>query len=461
MVEGAPDLDCWWSDLYPMDKVARNQLVLDFAGLAVLQVKNRKRGDGTDKTALGKQINGFSVDLAAREWARAVFTVAGVRCMDHEAKEPFGDRSEDLVGWARVVDVYGDICLPLAWYVLSYYPQLQATRPKDLPREVGSMKDLARYNAPNSLRDGLVAGFDNTVTPLFDSQEHTRAFLADLADGDPPHVELHTRDIFLAFSNELFAYAEKIIRGDVRRLRGHSDAPDIAQTIKAWADDVRSTYVRSGPGIPTRDVAAARADELMQTVDRTIIEEAEQLRAIELDPDFNPAHPSQTYVQLKLKQECTAVPRDSVRADLLERISRGHDKTAVDAIKMFVKRRAWAVRRLQWQKAVGQSIDAVPGEPSATHEGPVATFAETLVEFRTDATFPGGFGRPRNNGTDTAEYAVALQIFTDPELDIVEFCEQNWSRYADTAVADSPDQLVEHVMEIVAWVARKKGYRAR
>ena len=108
MVEGAPDLDCWWSDLYPMDKVARNQLVLDFAGLAVLQVKNRKRGDGTDKTALGKQINGFSVDLAAREWARAVFTVAGVRCMDHEAKEPFGDRSEDLVGWARVVDVYGD-----------------------------------------------------------------------------------------------------------------------------------------------------------------------------------------------------------------------------------------------------------------------------------------------------------------------------------------------------------------
>ncbi|RUP27145.1 MAG: hypothetical protein EKK51_27950 [Mycolicibacterium sp.] len=460
MVERAPDPDPWWSELYPTYKVARNQLVFDFAALAVQQVKNRKRGDGTDKTALGKQVNGFSVELVVREWARALFTGAGIGCMNHEAKEPFGDQPEDLVGWARVVDVYANICLPLAWYVLSYYPQLQATRPKDLPREVGSMKDLARYNAPNSLRDGLVSGFDNAVTPLFDSQEHTTAFLDDLAAGEPPHVDLHKRDIFLAFSNELFAYAEKIIRGDVRRLRSHPDAPDIAQTIRAWADDVRSNYVRFSAAIPTRDEAAVIADELVQTIDRTITEESEQLKAIELDPDFNSANPSKTYVQLKLKQECNADPRDSVRADLVEMISRGYEKTAVDAIKMFVKRRAWAVRRLQWQKAANRSIDAMSEGLGAKVAGTVTTFAETLVEFRGDATFPGGFGRPRRNGGDTAEFTVALQIFSEPKLELVEYCELNWAQLADTAVADSPDQLVEHVIEIVEWVAHKKGYRA-
>ena len=461
MVERAPDLECWWSQLYPIDKVSRNRLVLDFADLAVQQVKNRRRGDGTDKTALGKQVNGFSVELAMREWARALFTVAGIRCMEHEAREPFGDRPEDLAGWARVVDVYGNICLPLAWYVLSYYPQLQATRPKDLPRAVGSMKDLARYSAPNALRDGLIAGFDNTVTPLFATEEHTMAFLADLADGHPPHVELHTRDVFLAFANELFAYADKIIRGDVRRLRGHPDAPDIAQLIRGWADDVRATSARFGSAIPTRDEAAARADRLMETVDRIIVDEAEQLKAIELAPDFNSANPSTTYKQLKLKQESNAAPRDSVRADLVAMISRGHDKTAVDAIKMFVKRRAWAVRRLQWQKVEHHSVDSMPDGHGTTGDGAATTFAETLVEFRTDTTFPGGFGHRLRSGGDSAEFTVALQIFSEPELDIVEYCEQNWSQLANTAIADNPDQLVEHVMEIVAWVARKKGYRAR
>lgn len=468
MAEPPIDLDCWWSKLYPADEVVREQLVISFAGLAVEQIKTRKRGDGADKTALGKQVNGLSVELVTREWAWDTFTPAGRRCMGADPKEPFGGDPEHLAGWSRVIDVYGNTCLPVAWYLMSYYPKLQATRPKDLPREIGSMKDAARYSAPNTLRYSLISGFDGTVTPLFDTEESTETFLAELAAGAPKHVELHIRDIYLAFANELIRQADRILAGEVRRLRGHPDAPEFAHLLKAWADDLRSGYARSGGAIPTREEAVARADELVGTVDRMIADERRQLNRIELDPEFSAASPSKTYLRLRRLLEFNADVRDSVRADLFEMIARGQDKTAVDAIKMFAKRRSWAIRRRQWQLSRKQSDEPTPaggcgpqpGGGAGTPEGPPSIgLAEALIKFRADSTFPGGFGHPMPDGGDTAEYTVALELFEHPELELTELCEVRWPQLAERAVADGPAQLERNVTDIVRWVAMKSGWR--
>lgn len=451
----------WWAPLEPKSVINRPQLLAKF-------VEASQNREFIDKKLLRAQINMLAKHLAGVRWGKDFYTDDGVRCLQAEIATPL-NAPEDFVGWARVLDAYGEFCDPIGRYVGRYYYRLLDLRPDGLLDPAAKiLQDFARVQACNRLRDGIgKVGFGGTTAPIFASETSTRTFLSEIAGGREPHdVRLHEREALLTFADEVREWAEDKLAGDPwivlndKSNRNKQLTEDDVETLVGVLVDLSETlWATFGHGVPTTAAVQHTVDALMTPVQKRIADNAHRIRQIITAGGTVPD-------KLAAESEVSDEAVESTEKVLHGMLARGHHKTADDALRMYRGRVKHLIRnkdrvRGRTQEPLTTRPGVRPGAPPEPESAPTETSVSAMLRaylLEHPSETRGGFGVAWPDGRTKAEFDMALSLLDSPGAgELVTWCEEQWPQCKTRAVARDINSFAYNIEDIIKWAGMKIG----